>query len=482
MASGPAVGRSGTASALVGLTAASVLARGFALVRGVVTARLLPPELYGTATLVSALNGYAQYADLGSSSVAFRELNAAVGAGQDVDRKSRWLVTFKMTSMLGAALVSLAGAGLARDAGIRTALLAFPVIGLATALFWVLLVQAQARGRMPEFSRATALASIADLVLGIAGTYAFGLPGLLAALALSPAIAAAWLASRGHFRGPGPVPATTVRSYVWTGLPLVVLGFLDHNLVYVDHLVVLGFFGVRELGIYNVALIASDAVRVVGTAVGAVVGPRLIRHHARSGDVRAVREHTLLPVHLLACVTPFAVGFVWLGAGYAVPRLYPAYVETLPVLRILLLATYLLVCTGGVTTFLFALNKHRRNLLILAPLLALNVVVDVLMVKAGMGIEGVALGSGITYFLYAVVHLWYVAAHFRPTPKEWTRFYLGVFVPGAWTAALLLTIEAALDPSASAPRALMAVALTGLGLAPLGVRGWRLVHRLDAMA
>jgi O-antigen/teichoic acid export membrane protein len=482
MAASPTAGRTGTASALVSVTAASVLSRGFALIRGVVTARLLPPELYGTATLVSALNGYAQYADLGSSSVAFRELTAAVGTGTDVEVKSRWLFTFKITSMLAAAVVSLVAAGLTRDAGIRTALLAFPVIGLAAALFWVLLVQAQARGRMHEFSRATALSSIADLVLGIGGTYLFGLPGLLAAFALSPAIAGAWLLSRGHFSGPGRVPAAAVRSYVWTGLPLVVLGFLDHNLVYVDHLVVLGFFGVRELGIYNVALIASDAVRVIGTAVGAVIGPRLIQDHARSGSVQAIREHTLLPVHLLACVTPFAIAVVWLGAGYAVPRLYPAYVETLPALRILLIATYLLVCTGGVTTFLFALNKHRRNLLILTPVLALNVVVDVVLVKAGLGIEGVALGSGITYLVYAIVHLWYVARHFGPTAGEWTRFYLGVFVPGAWTAAVLLTIDATVASSTSAPHALAAIVLAVLALAPLGLRGWRLVRRLDAMA
>jgi hypothetical protein len=57
-----------------------------------------------------------------------------------------------------------------------------------------------------------------------------------------------------------------------------------------------------------------------------------------------------------------------------------------------------------------------------------------------------------------------------------------VFVPGAWTAAVLLTIDATVASSASAPRALAALALALLALAPLGFRGWRLVHRLDAMA
>jgi O-antigen/teichoic acid export membrane protein len=212
------------------------------------------------------------------------------------------------------------------------------------------------------------------------------------------------------------------------------------------------------------------------------MGPRLIRDYARAGTVHAIREHTLVPVHMLACVTPFAIAVVWIGAGYAVPVFYPAYVETLPSLRILLVATYLLVVNGGVTTFLFALDKHRRNLLILTPVLAVNVLLDVALVKLGWGLIAVAVGSALTYLIYTLVHLWYVARHFSPSRAEWVRFYVGAFAPGLWTGLVLIALDALLHSAGSAARSAAALAIALLALAPLAFRGVRLLRRLDAMA
>jgi O-antigen/teichoic acid export membrane protein len=196
--------------------------------------------------------------------------------------------------------------------------------------------------------------------------------------------------------------------------------------------------------------------------------------------VEALRRETLLPVQLLACVLPFAIVPLWFGGDWLIQRFYSPYSASVWPMKVLLLAFYFLVVNGGVTTFLFTIDKQRRNLLIAGPALAFNVVLDVLLLRQGLGILGVALGSLVTYIAYAFVHLSYVASHFQLTRREWLRFFAEAFLPGGCLAIILAGIDWMAPPGGSFVRAALCTVLSWVLVAPLAARALRLARRIDA--
>jgi O-antigen/teichoic acid export membrane protein len=469
------VRRHPTLIAVGNVLSASMVARALTVAKGLVVAKLVAPEIYAVSGVISIILAYAQYADLGTSNAALRNMTEAIGRSDDKEatRSAAWLGGLKLASIVVVALGALAFSrwpGL--DASLRLGLTVLPAIALPTAMQTVILLQWQAHSRIKDFSRATRIAAALDFVFSVSLTWVWGLPGLLAAAALAPALVLAWSALRGPVVWPSLPPVAVLRRYTAVGAPFIALALIDHNLIYVDQLIVLRYFTLHDLGVYNIALIATEAVRIVGIATGVVIGPRLIRELASvGGEVRAIRDRTLRPVKLHACFVPFLVTGLWFAGGYFITGFYPRYVDSVRPMQILLLAFYFLVINGGVTTFLFAINKHGRNLLIIIPALLFNIVIDILLIEAGWGLLAIAVGSLITYILYLVVHLAYVVSHFELSGREWTMFYGSLLLPSVNLICALVVVERWVDYTSSLMSAVIACLLATVLLLPSAVFG-----------
>jgi PST family polysaccharide transporter len=477
------VSGSSTLLAIGQVAGASVASRFLRFVKTLVVARLLAPESYGVFAAVAVLLTYAQFLDLGSSSAAFRDLTAAVGRG---DAREAWRASGRMGTLKlaaaalfgGGALVAAFWPGVAGP--LRLGLLALPAMALSSTLLSQALLHLQAHGRAAEYSRVTALAAAADLVLCVGLTAAWSLTGLLAASALSPLLALGWAARRGVLAPLRAVPPPVLGRYLRTGIPLAALALLDLSLLSVDQLVVMTFLSLRDLGLYNIAFALPEGVRTLGVAAAAVLGPRLLREHARSGaSLAAIRRHTLQPVLLYANALPLAIGLLWIGGGYALVRYYPSYAGALRPLQILLVASEFLVVLSGVTTFLFAIDKHPRNLLFLAPAVCLNVAIDLLLLHMGFRLEAIATGSLVTYFCYACAVLWYVSAHFDMGRSARLEFLAGALLPGVGLGLVMSLLERFVAYRDSLGATAGAAALVVLLTAPLAWRGLGLARGLD---
>jgi O-antigen/teichoic acid export membrane protein len=270
---------------------------------------------------------------------------------------------------------------------------------------------------------------------------------------------------------------------VRTGAPLAALALLDQSLLSVDQVLVMGFLSLKDLGLYNVAFVLAEAVRTLGAAGAAVLGPRLLREHARGGgSLEAIRRHTLQPVLLYASVLPLPIGLLWIGGGAALARFYPAYAGAVAPMQVLLLASGFLVVLGGVTTFLFAIDKHPRNLLFLGPALALNVVLDLVLLHLGWGLMAIAAGSLVTCFAYATALLWYVCGHFDAALRPRLRFLSGALLPGAVLGGALGLLERTCEYRGSLAATAVACAACGLLCSPLALRALRLARQIDEPA
>jgi O-antigen/teichoic acid export membrane protein len=472
-----------TLQAIGQVVGASMASRLLRLAKGLAVARLLGPESYGTFGALVVLITYAQFLDLGSSTAAFRDLTAAVGRGDgpQARRAAGRMATLKLAgaSLLGAgALVAWFGPGVSGP--LRLGLIALPAIAVSAALQSQVLLHFQAQGRVSDYSRASVLAAASDLVLCVGLTALWSLPGLLAASALSPGLALIWSARRGALAPPRPVPLPVLGRYLRTGIPLAVLSLVDQTLLSVDQLLVMAVLTLKDLGLYNIAFVPAEGVRTLGLAAAAVFGPRLLREHARSGArLPAIRHHALHPPLLYASVLPLVIGPLWIATSYALVHFYPAYASALRPMQTLLVAADFLVVVNGVTTFLFAIDKHTRNFLILTPAVGLNVAVDLLLLHRGWGLMAIAVGSLVTYFTYAGAHLWYVTSHFDMGRAGRIRYLAAALLPGVGLGLAMALVERFVPYRDSLATTIGAATLVGILCAPLALRGRHIARQLD---
>jgi O-antigen/teichoic acid export membrane protein len=463
---------------------ASVAGRLLRFVKVLAVARLLSPESYGAFGVLAVLINYAQFLELGASTAAFRDFAAAVGRAEP---REAWRAAGRMESLklLAAALLGAGALAAAFWPGIphdlRQSLAALPAIALSSALLSQVLLHVQAEGRAHDYGRVTVLAGASDLVLCVGLTAIGGLPGLLLASALSPLAALAWAAGRRALARPRWIDGTTLRRYLRTGLPLAAIALVDQSLLSIGQLLVMTLLSLRDLGLYNVAFALAEGVRTLGMAAATVLGPRLLREHARTGGrLEAIRRHTLQPVLVYARALPLPIALLWVGGSYALARFYPAYAGAVRPMQVLLLASSFLVVVGGVTTFLFAIDKHPRNLLFITPALVLNVAVDLVLLRLGWGLIGIAAGSLVTYFVYAAAVLWYVSGHFDRAWSPRLRFLSGALLPGVLVGLALGLVERTVPYRASAAVTAATCAACVAVLVPLALRARALARQLDA--
>jgi O-antigen/teichoic acid export membrane protein len=476
--------RSSTLVEIGSVMGASVVGRLLRFVKVLVVARLLSPESFGAFAFLAVLINYAQFLELGGSTAAFRDLASAVGRG---DAREAWNSAGRMATLklFAAALLGAGALAAALCPGaphvLRQALFALPAIALTSALLSQVQLHLQAEGRAHDYGRVTVLAAASDLVLSAGLTALGGLPGLLVGSALSPLAALVWGRGWRALARPRPIDRPTLRRYLGTGLPLAAIALLDQSLLSVGQLLVMGMLSLRDLGLYNVAFVLAEGVRTLGTAAATVLGPRLLREHARAGGkLEAIRRHTLQPVLVYARALPLPIALLWVGGSFALARFYPAYADAVAPMQVLLLASGFLVVLGGVTTFLFAIDKHPRNLLFLGPAVAFNVAVDLVLLRLGLGLMAIAAGSLVTYFGYAAAALWYISGHFELGRARRLRFCAGALLPGVVLGLLLGVLERTVPYSTSGAATAATAAACAALLAPLALRARALARQLDA--
>jgi O-antigen/teichoic acid export membrane protein len=472
-----------TLLALGQVVGASVASRLLRLVKVLAVARLLSPDSYGVFGAVVALVTYAQFLDLGTASAAYRDLASAAGRRDEHEMRlaAGRMATVKLagTVLLGAVALALAWwPGLRPD--LRPALLALPAIAVSWALQWLLLQQLQAEGRIAEYSRATAWIAGADLLLCVGMTALWSLPGLLVASALAPLPALAWAVRHGALALPRAVPRETLARYLRSGLPLAGLTMVDQTLLSLDQLLIMSLLSVRALGLYNVALVPAEALRTLALAGGAVFGPRLLREYARVGSLHsAIRVHALNPPLLYAAVLPVLSGPLWILLSYGLVSAYPAYAEALLPMHLLIVGANFIVVVNGVTSFLFAIDRHARNFYILVPAVCLNVALDLVLLRRGLGLTAIAVGSLVTYFVYAAAHLAYVTSHFEPSARGRLGYLTRALLPTIAFGTAMSIVERLVDYRHSLALAVATAAGVGLVCAPAALHALRLARQLD---
>lgn len=189
-------------------------------------------------------------------------------------------------------------------------------------------------------------------------------------------------------------------SLVKVGFPIMAAGLLYRLLTSVDRWVILTFLSVEELGQYTLAILAVSVLGLLPSVIGQQIYPRMAYRYGETHDKKALKPLIVRQSAMAMIVTLPILAIVFITLPYIVDIFLPEYALGVPPARILLLGLAFIPLAGGFANFLNTVNKQVYYLAVQAAALIVNLALNMVFIRLGYGLNGVALAAATTYFLY----------------------------------------------------------------------------------
>ena len=446
----------------LGFAATQYVIRGLLMARAIIAARLLGPLPYGAWNALQLVMDYgATLPPMGTQqgldqAVPARIVEGDVARLESIERAGLFnilvlTVLFSGAWLLYAFLHPNRFIDFWGPSGLLLAALAIVLTNVASYHMTLL----RSHGNITAVSGWYLLQGVVGTALGLALIPRFGVWGLLAGWTVGTA--AATLLIRLQGRGlvpimprPGPDGVHLVR----VGLPMFVFVASSQVMRTIDRLIILRFLGTLALGYYSLSIMALSFMLYLPDSIAYVLYPRLLRdfrHHEQRPE--AIRVPVERALRTLAVIVPGLCGAAYLLAREAIMLVLPHFMPGLTAVRALCFGA------GGLTlanlSSIVLMTLGRQNVLVPTALgiTALGAVLDVVAVKAGLGIDGVARMTLVTYVLNGGLLLWLACGGMQLRAAERLRLMARAFAPLAASFGLAYVLDHVLPwPPGMSPR------------------------------
>jgi O-antigen/teichoic acid export membrane protein len=451
------------------------------VVSALVKPKLLTPDLYGLWSLLNVIPAYTAYSHLGSGSAMLYRIPFCRGEGDE--GKVREIKGTVFAAELSINIVIAAGLCLWALFGGFDPVVRYGLITMAAAVllqfvfnYYIGLLKAYQNFRLVSSSfylRSTL--SLGALVL----IWLFGIYGAYMGLVLGYALAIWYVRSQSPVGPERFFSGSLFADLVRTGFPIMLFNFITTLVRTSDKLVISAYLDRAELGFYSLAAMVFSALMQIPAAGREVMEPRLMKNLSAEGTAASLRSYLLRPVVTVSFLTPLLIG----GAVFAVPAvvtlMLPRYTAGILPAQVLAVGGYFyavaLVCRGMIVA-----GGHQVAASGIVGLsLAVNVLLNILLIKAGYGITGVAAGTGVSFFVMAALLLLFLAKRFPGNRDDWRACLTASAGSFLAMTALIIVIGLAL-PLPSLPL-VAAAAVRAVTFAAATALVWGLARRRMAL-
>jgi len=376
----------------------------------------LGPAQMGIWQGLKLLLGYANYANLGVSKGAARELAIAVGSGE-LARAERGLnlafTVNTLTSLLYGGCLAAAAVwiGRASDGHINNAwslgLLALAVLVVLQRHLTYHITILRCRQAFALTSSVSIVEGLLTLVLAGGAAWRWGLPGLYGGTFLTLLVTLAFLRWQGVRRLVCDWQWSEIKRLVLIGGPILLGGVAATLFQSLDKLMILTFSSEREfdLGCYSTTLLITGQIYGLANMFAMVISPRFGELFGRCGCHNEVARLAARASELLAAATSLtaAVGLVVVVPVLA--HLFPDYRPGLLPAIWLVPGIVMLALTLPLNQYLVAVCRERAALGAAVAALLAAASCDYAALALGYGIIGVAASTAEVYCGYYLLML-----------------------------------------------------------------------------
>jgi O-antigen/teichoic acid export membrane protein len=408
-AAGPNLARSGVSRKLAGefvaFSSSTLALQVSRLAVALVVARWVGPAEFGIWNAFNLLLLYGALITLGTPNGMSRDVPLLTGAGDQAAAQRTVDVTSSFvfaSGLVAGVLISLAGASGLAPAAYRSALLAMGLLffGQQIYTFLQMWLRCRIQFHLMSLQQVVYAATFPLVVLPLAK--AWHVPGFIVGQALVALALGLFIVRTARFRATLTWRWPDLRSLIAVGFPIMIAGVLYGLLISVDRWVILTFLDVEALGHYSLAIICVGVLGLLPSVISQQMYPRMAYRYGATRDERSLWPLVLRQSAAGTAVTLPVLALVYLALPTLVTHFMPAYAPGLIPARILLIGLAFIPLAGGVGNFLNTVGRQVTYMIVQGCAVAINLCLDLLFVKLGWGLIGVATGASITYALYSL--------------------------------------------------------------------------------
>lgn len=419
------------------------------MARGLIAARLLGPLGYGAWNAIQLMMDYGVFAAAGTQQGLDQAVPARIVAGnrEALERLKR----AGFANILLTTLLFIAGCLVWASSGSSRLLGAWGFAGLALALFCVLAVNIayyglsllRSHGDMNTVSTWFVIQGLIGAGLGLALVPRLGEWGLLWGWVAGCLASLVFVLVRGRHEAPllgsfGQENLMLVR----IGLPMFVFNSSTIVMRSLDRLIILRYLGTQDLGFYSLSVMALTFLLYLPDSIGYVVYPQLLRIYGENGeDPGAIRPRVERLMQAMAVLVPLLSGLAYLWTREVVALVLPKFLPGVAAVRILCFGAVGLAL--GTMASMVLMTVGRRMALVPAAMFAtaLGATLDIVAVRLGFGITGVAWATLATYALNGGVLLAMASAGVGHAAETTWTFVVRSLTPLLISIAVAWTLD-----------------------------------------
>lgn len=417
------------------------------LLRGLIVAKLLGPAVYGIRNVFGMIMEFNSTSHLGTLFAMNREVPFYRGKGEeekaDLMISSTYWSNMFLALIVGAIfiIVSFYLRGGTWDNNYCDLLLFSGVLIIIGRLKEFYETKLKLENHFYLLSRIELFSKILGIISCIGLTYYFYLRGFFIGLVIGDLFFIV-SALKNERRIPSLIVSfSIIKTLVKVGFPIMLGGIFLMLLNNADKIMIISMLSEKTLGYYGIAMIATSLIGIVPRAIYSVTLPPLMKKYGQTKDIYRIKNYFVEPTVIIAYLLPFLLASIYFGIHLPIQYFLIKYLPSIKIVKILTLGLFFSAIPTMAISVCYAIDKRINVVFLTIPSVALNFIINYSFIRFGMGPEGVALGTGISYFVFCSTLLWYTMKQYKSTFEEYIKFFLMIYAPFAYSLFLIITID-----------------------------------------
>jgi O-antigen/teichoic acid export membrane protein len=199
-----------------------------------------------------------------------------------------------------------------------------------------------------------------------------------------------------------------LKKMIFSGFPLFLVSLISILFTSVDRLLIAGLIDFKNVGLYSLSTFLAQPITLLLSSFSIVIFTQLNERYGASKEPHVIEKHTYIPQKLFSHILPPVIGFAIIALPTLTNVLLPQYTGGIAAAQINIFAILFLKLAGFSSSGLFVLDKQKFTAISFFIAGSLKTIGSYLALKAGYGIESVALFSLIAYFIYNSMMLYHI--------------------------------------------------------------------------
>lgn len=419
----------------------------FKLIGGVIIAKFLGPALYGVRNAFQLAIDYETYSEMGTFSAMAREV--PYSRGEKNKEKANHIVSsvfginlvYAITVGIVLVLVSFYMRSINWDETYVDFVFFLGLIIITNKLRKFYSYKLVIDKKVFLLSRAEIIYGFSSTVFCVALVFYLNFRGVLIGLFIADLLYIGYILLNEKKFPAIRVSFPLIREMLRIGFPMMVVVFLLTMLRSADRLIIIAMLTEEDLGYFGIAAVAIGIIITIPLAVNDVIMPRLMEKLGKTKNFQQIKNYLIEPTILMAYFLPFLLAILYLSIHIPINYFLTQYIPSIDIVKILTLGLFFSAVYVMPISICYAMNKQIKIIYIVLPSVVFNFAINYVFIRSGWGVNGVALGSGITNFVFTSAITWFAFRQFQTKLSEIVKYFLIVYVPFVYTLFLVLIID-----------------------------------------